>query len=198
VTIYSQAKGYTDRPIFLAWLTETFIPEVLRRREAFGYAGPAVLIIDNCTAHTGAEVDEWCEGHGIRVCPLPPHSSNQVQPLDLSTFGVTKRLIARVNRMENVNVQSAHIAQVVSAFMSASSPLNVVGTFLSAGIALSLGAGGRFFCRVARERARCLLAPFDPVSEPRPTEAETGGHEAELYVEHCIDLASDEMPCPAE
>jgi hypothetical protein len=144
VAIYSQAKGYTDRPIYMAWLTEIFVPEVLRRREAFSYAGPVVLIIDNCTAHTGAEIDELCGEYGIRVCPLPPHSSNQMQPLDLSTFGVTKRLIARVNRMETVNVQSSHIAQVVSAFMSASSPLNVVGTFLSAGIALSLDAGADF------------------------------------------------------
>jgi hypothetical protein len=100
--------------------------------------------------------------------------------------------------METVNVQSSHIAQVVSAFMSASSPLNVVGTFLSAGIALSLDAGGRLFCRVAREHARCLFAPFDPVAEPGPTEAEAEANETELYIEQCIDLVSGGVPNPAE
>jgi hypothetical protein len=80
--------------------------------------------------------------------------------------------------------------------MSASSPLNVVGTFLSAGISLSLSAGGKPFCRVARERARCLLAPLDRVSEARPTGAETGTDEAELSIEHCVKsrVRRDAMP----
>jgi hypothetical protein len=60
---------------------------------------------------------------------IDPHGSNLMQQLDLSTFDITKRIICRVNQMESVNVQSAHIAQVVGSFLSPSSPPNIVGTF---------------------------------------------------------------------
>lgn len=187
VTVYSQAKGYTNRPIFLAWLTDIFLPEVARRREALGYDGRAVLIMDNCTAHTGPEIHEACAAQGVVVCWLPPHSSNQIQPLDLSTFGITKRHIARVNRMETVNVQSRHIAEVVSSFMSAASPMNVVGTFASAGITLTLSPEGRPLCRVCPERARCLLFPIERMEVEIPTDAEVEEIERDLYVERCAE-----------
>jgi hypothetical protein len=198
VTIYSQSKGYTDRPIFLSWLTEVFLPEVQRRREAFDYSGRTVLILDNCTAHMGPEVDELCAEHGVAFCPLPPHSSNQIQPLDLSTFGITKRHIARVNRMENVNIQSTHIAQVVSSFMSAASPLNVVGTFRRAGIRMRLDSDGRLVCIVSPEDARCLLEVIHPDREPVPTEEETEAEEIDLYIEHCAENVPSEIDAEIE
>jgi hypothetical protein len=40
--------------------------------------------------------------------------------------------------METVNIESLHIAQVVSTFMSAASPLNVIVTFRNAGINLAI------------------------------------------------------------
>jgi hypothetical protein len=44
------------------------------------------------------------------------------------------QLIARVNRMEAVNVQTHHIAKIVCAFMCAATPVKVVKTFKRAGI----------------------------------------------------------------
>lgn len=194
VTVYSQAKGYTDRPIFHAWLTEIFLPEVARRRDALGYGGQAVLILDNCTAHTGPEIAEACASQGIIMCPLPPHSSNQIQPLDLSTFGVTKRHIARANRMEAVNLQSRHIAEVVSSFMAAAAPMNVVATFASAGITLFLSPDGKVLCRVCPERARCLICPIEATEEPMPTEDEVAEIERDIYVEHCAEHVTTDVP----
>jgi hypothetical protein len=129
VAVYSQSKGRTDPPTFLAWLCDLFIPELSRRRAAFGYTGMVVLIMDNCTAHNGPEVKEVCTEAEVLVCPLPPHNSSQIQPLDLSLSGVMKHAIARRNRTETVNVQSDHIDQVVGGFMSAASPPNVISTF---------------------------------------------------------------------
>jgi hypothetical protein len=146
VSVYPQPKKHTDRPIFLTWLRDLFILKLSRRRAAFSYTGRAVLVMDNCTAHTGPEVNEACTETGVLVCPSPPHSSDQIQPLDLPTFGVTKRAIARVGRMETVDVQSDHIAQVVGGFMSAASPSNVLGTFTRAGLVLTLDSDGRIFC----------------------------------------------------
>jgi hypothetical protein len=57
--------------------------------------------MDNCTAHTEPEIGEVCAAHGVIICPLPPHSSNQIQPLEMWTFDITKRRIACVHRMEN-------------------------------------------------------------------------------------------------
>jgi hypothetical protein len=85
--------------------------------------------MDNCTAHTGLEVKEACNEAGVLEFPLPRHSSNQIQLLDLSMFRVTKHAIARVNRMKTVNVQWDHIAQVIGSFMSAASSSTIVGSF---------------------------------------------------------------------
>jgi hypothetical protein len=86
VAIHSQRKGYTDRSISLASPTDLFLPGLPRRR----YAGNSVLIMDNCTAHTGSEVEEAYAVSGVVAVPLPPHGLNQIQPLDLSTFRITK------------------------------------------------------------------------------------------------------------
>jgi hypothetical protein len=48
LSVYSQSNGDADRPIFLAWLTEVFLPEVTRRCEAFCYSRAAVLVINSC------------------------------------------------------------------------------------------------------------------------------------------------------
>jgi hypothetical protein len=121
VEISSQGKGYTNRPIFLAWFTDIFLSEVAQRDEASGYRGNAVLIIGNCTAHTEPELEEACAESGVVVTPLPSHNSNQIPLPDLSKFGITRRTITRANRKETVNVQSSHIAEVVSGFTSAAS-----------------------------------------------------------------------------
>jgi hypothetical protein len=171
VAVHSQAKGHTDKSIFWAWISDVFLPEVVRRRQAFGYEGKVVLIMNS---YTGPEVDELWEVHGIIICPLPLHSSNQVQLLDLSTFGITKRSIAHINHMKTVSVQSSHIARVVSAFLSASSPLDIIRTFRSAGIMLCLVSDEKLFCRVSPEPARCLIAGFSPWEETTPSEDEIG------------------------
>jgi hypothetical protein len=152
VDVYSQAKGHTDHPIFLAWLTHVFLSEEVRRCKTMGYQGDAVLIMDNCTAHTGPEVDGAWTSHGVVVCLLPRHSSNQLQPLDPSTFGIFNRHIARINQLETVNVQSGHTAHVASSFMSAASSLNVVGTLLNAGIALTLIEKGSYVVAFAQAK----------------------------------------------
>jgi hypothetical protein len=46
VEIYSHIKAYTGRPAFLTWLTDLFLAEVARRREAMRDQGRAALIMD--------------------------------------------------------------------------------------------------------------------------------------------------------
>jgi hypothetical protein len=157
VTIKSQVHGFVSGQIFESWFEETFLPELSIRRTAFGYAGPSVLLMDNCTSHTSDRFRQLCEEAAVVPFYFPPHSSNQLQPLDLSLFGVTKRLLARMNRLDAVNIQTKHIAQVVSSFMSAATPLNIVKTFGLSGIGLMIDDEGILRCQVRPQEAKRLL-----------------------------------------
>jgi hypothetical protein len=145
--------------------------------------------MDNCTAQPGSEVEEACAASGV-VVPLIPHSSNSIQPVDLSKFGITKRTITGVVRMKIVNVQSGHISQVVSGFISAASPLNVVRMLASAGLVLMPSSEGKLLWPVCREQAIYLVNKVGPVME-----TEAGDDEVkEIHFEHCAEIIVQEMP----
>jgi hypothetical protein len=186
VEIYKQPKGYIVTELFENWFETTLVPELRKRRDIFGYQGPAVLLLDGCTAHSSPKISALCDENHVIPLAFPPHSSNQVQPLDLSIFGITKRLVARVNRMESMNVQTDHIAKVVCSFMAAATPVNIVKTFCRAGICLVLD-DGIVRCRVCPDHARCLLVPITTNLPSIPDEDEDD-MEAELYLEHCASL----------
>jgi hypothetical protein len=82
--------------------------------------------------------------------------------------------------------------------MSASSPVNVVGRFLSAGITLFLGTDGRLYCRVCPDRVTYLILRTDPSQEPEPTGDQMDGLERELYLEHCVDSVGKGIPSDSE
>jgi hypothetical protein len=74
--------------------------------------------------------------------------------LDLSIFGITKRLLVRINRLDSVNGQSRHIAQLVSAFMSAAPAVSIVETFRFSEIYL-ICDDDVLRCQVRPKKARC-------------------------------------------
>jgi hypothetical protein len=119
VTGEFQSHAFINPPIFDSRIDKTFIPEHRRRREAFRYAEPAGFVLHNCRLHITNRFAEACD----RERALPDHcfsySSNQPQPLDLSIFAIRKTLPARVNRLDSRNIQSRHIAQSISTFLSA-------------------------------------------------------------------------------
>jgi hypothetical protein len=131
-----------------------------------------VLILDGCSAHDGDFFLDLCLEHNFVRFPIPPHSSNQVQPLDLCVFGVTKRLMTRLNRMDEANVQSVHVARLFSAFHSACDPVNVIASFWNAGIAVHLD-DGMLMCHVDIEECGCLLGQVDSFLRTRKTMSPT-------------------------
>jgi hypothetical protein len=199
VTIRSQPHGFIDTRIFDSWCETTFIPELHKRRMTHGYEGPAVLFLDNCSAHNGARFHEICAANRVIPCYLPPHSSNQLQPLDLSIFGITKRYLARVNKLNAVNIQTKHIATVVCSFLAAAVPLNIVKTFENSGISL-VADRDVIFCTIRPERAKRLLVPLastmPEISIGGSDESDT--EELNLFVEECAELLynlnGDEIP----
>jgi hypothetical protein len=79
--------------------------------------------------------------------------------------------------METVNIQSHHISEVASTFMSATSPLNVVATFRSAVINLAM-SDEKMSCRITPRSTRCLIASVDFEGNPSD-EAVSDGEVAE-------------------
>jgi hypothetical protein len=103
VDFYNQGKAYMDHDIFYTWLRDTLIPDIVKKRKALHYKGPACLILDNCSSHKGDDVDALCEKYNLKLLWIPPHSSHFLQPLDVSFFGVAKNRIRSVNKIEDVN-----------------------------------------------------------------------------------------------
>jgi hypothetical protein len=91
------------------------------------------------------QFQELCRIHHAVPCYFSAHPSNQLQPLDLSRFGITKRLIARANKLPAVNIQTKHIPSVVFAFLATAVPLNLVKTFTLSGICLVADAETLFY-----------------------------------------------------
>jgi hypothetical protein len=67
-----------------------FLKEIAERRLESHYDGPAVMIIDGCTAHDGDFFLDLCMERKIIPIPIPPHY-NQVQILDITIFEGTER-----------------------------------------------------------------------------------------------------------
>jgi hypothetical protein len=66
VEIYSQGKGYVDQDIFEDWTKDTLVLELQRRRAAMSYPRPAILILDNCSAHKWLGFEKLCQDNNIK------------------------------------------------------------------------------------------------------------------------------------
>jgi hypothetical protein len=181
IEIYSQERSFIDIDIFEDWFKDTFIPDLLKRRSIYHYAGPAVLIMDNCTAHRGQVFQDLCRQHHVLVVFLPPHSSNQLQMLDLCIFGVTKRIIRRMNRVLDVNQQTDHLVKIIESFLRACIPRNIVSSFKKAGISQVLYGDDVLLCHVTPETATSLITG---ITEPNEFDLEQDDDdEDETYVD---------------
>jgi hypothetical protein len=90
---------------------------------------------------------------------LPPHSSNQLQVLEVSLFGLLKRRIENINSKVDTNFQSKHIAQIYSAFQSSYISQNIIASFRNADMELFI-KGDNCFVTINVILCHCLL--FDP------------------------------------
>jgi hypothetical protein len=102
-------------------------------------------------------------------------------------FGITKRSLARVNRMEGLNVQSSHIASVRSVSMAAATLINIVTTFRRAGnrSLLCLGDSQKIWCGWESAAAPVMLV------REIADENDDDGAEAGLCVEYRAELLGD-------
>jgi hypothetical protein len=132
--IVSQDKAFTNRAIFEMWVEQIFIPHVQYMRAHLQYGGWGCLILDGFAGHISGKITDLCKYWGISMIFLPPHTSDQLQPLDLNTFGLAKKTFSSLPGDADVSGQSSNIMKIYDSLVRSTTPNNVIAAFERAGI----------------------------------------------------------------
>ncbi|CAG4946555.1 unnamed protein product [Parnassius apollo] len=77
-TVYAATKnGWMETEIFETHFDKVFLPTVGEKR-------PILLVYDGHSTHVGLNIIEKAREAGITILKLPPHTSDNLQPLDLA------------------------------------------------------------------------------------------------------------------
>ena len=153
IEVKHQNKGFLNTEIFEHWFTSIFVPHLKEKRLRKQYSGPALLLLDGFSAHTkvtSAIPDSLLQELNLRVLYLPPHTSDQFQPLDLVIFGIQKQRYNHIRKQRipsrrrdddslwsDYDNQSAHLIDVYRSLWQASDVGNVTSSFEAAGVIFS-------------------------------------------------------------
>lgn len=145
-----QENGFLTAELFQDWFTEMFVPYLAEQRRIYAYYGKALLIMDGFKGHTKAIdwMSDLLKEINLDVLYLPPHTSDQVQPLDLLGFNLQKGRTAKF-------VPNPHYTQQTNQILAILDGLNHIQTFHI--IALSWQMAGIF-----RERPTPRLVMRSP------------------------------------
>ena len=129
-----QENGFITTTLFEKWADEVFFPEVYQRRELLSFFGWAILILDGCSSHTSDSFHDQCFEQGIIPLFIPPHSSDQIQPLDLGIFGIQKTGMGRVHPPQWLSTQSQQLYKILGSWFASATPPNIISAFNQMGI----------------------------------------------------------------
>ena len=99
-----------------------------------------LLIMDNAECHMNIHVVEYAIQHGIVIVTLPPHTTDKLQPLDVSVFGPFKTFLRSLLNAHALMHPNQHItvhqlpAFASEAWTKATTPSNILGGFRATGI----------------------------------------------------------------
>lgn len=127
-------SGWMDAELFLKFLKH-FIDCTKTTKES-----PSLLILDGHASHKSIEAIKLARDSGVALLTLPPHTSNRLQPLDVSVFGPFKTYLAK--EMDNwlTNHPGSRITEydmapiIKSALIKAFTPTNIIKGFEKTGI----------------------------------------------------------------
>jgi hypothetical protein len=147
--------------------------------------------MDNYTAYSGEAFYEMYAEHMVTPIYIRRHSPNQLQMLSLSVFEVTKRHITRVNKLEQVNIQTNHVHKILQAFYASAAPANIIASFRNGEVSLFMDVQTRaILCKITPETARCLIHPVASLEQGWKSrrEGKKGERDANLdrFVERVI------------
>jgi hypothetical protein len=92
-----QENGFINKNLFIKWFSEVLIPYVQQERGRLSYSGSAYLILDGCSTHLSDEFYDLAFEFAIELEILPPHTSDQFQPLDVGVFAKQKSFLLNDN-----------------------------------------------------------------------------------------------------
>jgi hypothetical protein len=150
----TQENAFITSELFFDWAEKVLFPYFDETRQRLQYHGPGLIILDGCTAHSHDAFLDECTWRGIECIFLPPHSSDQVQPLDLGIFGLQKAEASRCRPHRGLNPQSAKCMRMLDGYQKATCPDNITAAFRRAGIITEWSpAKGALIAKVRRELA---------------------------------------------
>lgn len=82
-------SGWTDRELFHGWLEKHFLIHAVGAR-------PLLLLVDGHSSHYDPGSIKFAKQQGIEIFCLPPHTTHEAQPLDISFFGPLKKHWSRI------------------------------------------------------------------------------------------------------
>lgn len=127
-------KGYVNTRAFQLYIKTIFIPTLLQMREAYNYQGQAILIMDNYEPHVIAIQNLHLENYNVTVHFLPPHASDQVQPLDTEIFGLMKRAMINYRNDAKASMLTNQIWKIHNSLYQCCIPGHCKSAFKSIGI----------------------------------------------------------------
>ena len=134
----NQENGFLTSELFKFWLYSCFFPELQAKREEFQYFGPSCLIMDGFKGHVKAyeDIKNIFEENNVKVIFIPPHSSDQVQPLDLLGFNLLKLAKNRFNISfdEGTSEQTREIVRIMNSLQAVSTSVMITKAWHAAGI----------------------------------------------------------------
>ena len=148
-------SGYINKPIFLRWINNVFIPDVERRREDLAMPlQQAFLVMDSCSAHLDDEVGQTLEDHNIYPIFIQAHGSHIFQPLDWSPFASFKATF-RSSTAIDADGQTVRLLKILESWERAASMRTIMGSFRLAG-----------FCFTTRENVNYVTFDINSVDLP--------------------------------
>lgn len=152
---FHQKNGFITTAIFLKWWYNVFIPHLQLKRQKYNYYGPALVILDGLLQHHLVLDDVNEVRNNIIIRFIPPHSSDQVQMLDLGVFGYQKRISKfKVKPPSECSAQSKKIIKMVTGIYRSTDPLTTASSFRQAGIIYEYSKNGIQTAKVFRGCAR--------------------------------------------
>jgi hypothetical protein len=130
---------YQENVFFMAELFDyrcekALFPYIHTTRTKRGSPGEAVVLRDGCACYLTDYFLDECTFRGFILVFLPPHSSDQIQPLDLGIFHIQKAEALKVPPDPGLNPQTKQIIKAVNGYHRACCRTCVIGAFRRAEI----------------------------------------------------------------
>ena len=103
-------------------------------RAELSYDGPCLVIMDGFGCHQTTDFLELLDEENIIYRFIPPHTSDQLQPLDLGIFANQKRCQSNITVDSTLNRQTRQVIKMYDSYRMATTPKNTVGAFRRGGI----------------------------------------------------------------